>query len=131
MALKLEFCNVIVPIRTIREKLGQDACARRLALFPDTTWHDDHLFRDGCMNGYDLDDMLDDWRSKGLELTAILDGVKHWKDLCVVNSRSGPTGPCSWIEYDPQKNIVWMKGHPPGLSIGPAGRKVAGESQDA
>ena len=130
MALKLEFINVIVPIRTIREKLGQEAYERRYSLVDETTWHDEYLFRDGCMNGHDLDGMLEEWEGHGLELTEVVDGVKQWKDLCVVHSRRGPTGPCPWIEYDPLKNVVWMKGTLPGEPIGPSGRQVAGETPD-
>lgn len=127
MALKLEFCNVIVPVEKIREKLGDETFERQFAIITDTTWHDGYLFRDGCMNQYDLEDMLDEWESEGFELLTVIDGTKHWKDLCVVNSRHGPSYPCEWIEYDPEKNLVWLKGHAPGNAVGPVGRKVAGE----
>jgi hypothetical protein len=80
MALKLEFCNVIVPVKKIREKLGDEAFERQFSTTTDTTWHDGHLFRDGCMN-----------------------------------------------QYDPEKNLVWLKGHEPGVAVGPVGRKVAGD----
>ena len=82
----------------------------------------------GLMDINALKDMLDEWESKEFELLTMVDGKKHWKDLCVVNSWYGPSYPCEWIEYDPEKNIVWLKGHDPGAAIGPAGRKVAGES---
>ncbi len=128
MALKLEFCNVIVPVEKIREKLGDEAFECQFSIITDTNWHDGHLFRDGCMNPYDLKVILDEWESKGFELLTMIDGKKHWKDLCVVNSRHGPSYPCEWIEYDPEKNIVWLKGHEPGVGVGPVGRKVAGEA---
>lgn len=127
MALKLEFCNVIVPLAKIREKLGDDAVAGFYSAITDTTWHDGHLFRDGCMNGYDLKLILEEWENRGLELLTTVDGQKHWQDLCVVNSGHGPSYPCAWIEYDPDKNIVWLKGDEPGVAVGPAGRGVAGE----
>lgn len=55
---------------------------------------------------------------------------KHWKDLCVVNSGRGSSYPCEWIVYNPEKNIVWLKGREPGAVIGPASRKAAGENGD-
>ena len=127
MALKLEFCSLIIPIAKIDEKLGDGYFKDHFAWISEVTWHDEHLYRDGCMNALDLEDMLDDWEEKGLELLTYVDGEKHWQDVCVVNSRHGPSFPCDWIEYDPELNIVWLKGQEPGELIGPAGRKVAGE----
>jgi hypothetical protein len=128
MAIKLEFCNVIVPVKKIREKLGEDVFESQFSLVTDTTWQDGHLFRDGCMNQHDLAVILDEWESKGFELLTVIDGKKHWKDVCVVNSGHGPSYPCAWIEFDPDENIVWLKGHEPGVAVGPPGRKVAGEA---
>lgn len=125
MALKLEFCNVIVPVVNIRENLGDDALERQFSIITGTTWHDGHLFRDGCMNEHDLGIMLDEWERWGFELLTIIDSRKHWKDLCVVNSGYGPSYPCKWIEYDSEKNIVWLKGQEPGVAVGPLGRGIA------
>jgi hypothetical protein len=127
MAIQLEFCNVIVPVRIIREKLGDEVFEKEFSMLTDVCWNDGLLFRDGCMNEYALEDMLDEWQSKGFELLTMIDGRKHWKDLCVVNSRYGPSYPCEWIEYDREKNIVWLKGHDPGPAVGPPGRKLAWE----
>ncbi|OGA78551.1 MAG: hypothetical protein A3G27_16980 [Betaproteobacteria bacterium RIFCSPLOWO2_12_FULL_66_14] len=128
MAIQLEFCNVIVPVEKIREKLGNGVFESRFSLITDTTWHDGLLFREGCMTHIDLDAMLDEWEKNGLALVAQVKGEKHWVDLCVVNSGHGPSYPCEWIEYDPAKNIVWLKGHAPGVAIGPAGRTLATEN---
>jgi hypothetical protein len=95
MALKLEFCNVIVPVEKIRGRLGNEAFDRQHSIITDTSWHDGHLFRDGCMNEYDLETMLDEWESKGFELLTVIGGEKHWKDLCVVNSGYGPSYRCA------------------------------------
>ncbi|MFC1743487.1 hypothetical protein ACFL35_05780 [Candidatus Riflebacteria bacterium] len=127
MAIKLEFCNIIVPISKIEEKLGKNAFANRFKGITDFSWHDEHLFREGCMNQWDLEELLDEWKGMGFELLNIIDGKKHWKDLCIVNSGYGPSYPCAWLEYNPKKNIVWLKGHEPGVAVGPAGRKVASE----
>ena len=127
MAIKLEFCNVIVPVKKIREKLGDEAFENQFSTVTETTWQDGYLFRDGCMNQYDLEDILDYWERQGFKLLTIIVGKKHWKDLCVVNSGYGPSYPCEWIEYDSGRNIVWLKGQESGVAVGPAGRKVAGE----
>jgi len=130
MAVKLEFCNVIVPVDKIREKLGDDQFRSRFAQITATTWHDGHLFREGCMNPWDLEEILDEWEDQGFDLIERIGGEKHWKDVCVVNSGRGPTYPCEWIVYDPEKNIVWLKGHETGPTVGPGDRKITGE-QDA
>ena len=127
MAIKLEFCNVIVPVEKIREKLGDAAFEDRFSMITDATWHDSRLFREGCMTEHDLAAMLDEWERKGFKLVTVIDGQKCWVDLCVVNSGHGPSFPCEWIEYDRGKNIAWLKGHEPGIAVGPAGRKLANE----
>ena len=127
MALKLEVCSVIVPIAKIREKLGDEAYENRYSIITEITWHDDYLYRDGCMNAYDLGYMLNEWEEKGFDLITLINGEKYWKDVCIVNSGHGPSYPCEWIEYDAEKNIVWLKGQEPGEIIGPEGRKVFSE----
>jgi len=127
MALKLEFCNVIVPVAKIREKLGAEAFESRFSNITETTWHDGRIFRDGCMNQYDLKEMLEEWERRGFHLLTIKEGKKQWMDLCVVNSGYGPSYPCHWIQYDAAKNIVWLKGAAPGAAVGPTGRKMDGE----
>ena len=127
MAVKLEFCNVIVPVKNIRDKLGDEAFESQFSVITEIYWHDSFLWREGCMDDYVLSDILDEWEDRGFELLTTIGGKKHWRDLCVVNSHYGPSYPCEWIEYDPEKNIVWRKGHEPGFSVGPAGRTVAGE----
>ena len=39
MALKLEFCNVIVPVEKIRENLGDAAFDTQFSIITGTTWH--------------------------------------------------------------------------------------------
>ena len=82
----------------------------------------------GPRGRYDLSAMLDEWENRGFALLQVIDGKKHWQDLCVVNSGQGPSYPCEWIEYDAEQNIVWLKGCAPGVAVGPLGRNVAGES---
>jgi hypothetical protein len=130
MAIKLEVCSVIVPLEKIREKLGDHVYEDQYSMITDVSWHDEYLYRAGCMNDYDLSDLLDEWEEKDFELLTIIDGEKHWKDVCVVNSGHGPSYPCEWIEYDAEKNIVWLKGQEPGDAIGPEGRNVFGEDTE-
>ena len=71
MAIKLEFCNMIVPVDNIRAKLGDEAFESEFSIITDTNWHDGFLFRDGCMNEYDLKAILDEWQSRGFELLTV------------------------------------------------------------
>ena len=106
MAIKLEFCNLIVPVQKIREKLGDEVFENEFSILTDVFWNDGLLFRDGCMNEINLRDMLDEWEERGFEILTMIDGKKHWKDVCVVNSGYGPSYPCEWIEYDSRTNAV-------------------------
>ncbi len=128
MSIKLEFCNVIVPVPLLHKRLGKEASAPYYAHISDTCWHDEHLFREGCMDDYVLKEMLDDWEEKGFNLITYIDGVKHWNEVCVVNSGFGPSIPCRWISFDKEHNVVWDNRHPKRDAIGPAGRETTWES---
>ena len=119
MAIRLKYCSVIIPIAIVEEKLGKGTFKDRYAINLDDIYHDDWLYREGCMDDYVLASILDEWEGHGLELIEVIDGQKHWKDLCVANSHYGPSYPCSWIEYDKDRNIVWLKGTEPGPIVGP------------
>ena len=127
MAIKLEVCSVIVPINIIREKLGENVYEQHFSKITDIRWHDDYLYREGCMDKYTLGDLLDAWEERGFDLITIIDGTKYWNEVCVANSGHGPSYPCKWIDYDSEKNIVWYKGYEPGTAVGPEGRKVFSE----
>jgi hypothetical protein len=124
MALKLEYINVIVPVARIRDTFGDDDYVRRFAVSTATTWSDGRLYREGCMNPYDLEEILTEWKERGLTVSVTRDGQTHWQDLCVVNSGQGPSFPCEWLAYDRQTNTAWLKGYPPGVAVGPADRKI-------
>ena len=119
MALKLEFINVVVPIAIIRSKLGDSIFEAEFSTITDWAWHDNYLYREGCMNEYDLEDLLARWEERGFKLFEIIDGKKHWQDICVVNSGFGPSYPCQWLDYDQNKNIAWLKGHDSESIVGP------------
>lgn len=105
----------------IKERLGEFAFAEQFSTNSDWAWHDEHLYREGCMNDYDLADMLADWEGRGFQLYETIDGQKQWRDVCVVNSGFGPSYPCQWLAYDKERNIAWLKGHDCGPIAGPAG----------
>lgn len=122
MAIQLEYINVIIPLEVIREKLGEGYIEENSLMAYVTNWSDGVLFREGCMNEMDLGDILDKWEAAGLELLTVVEGEKQWKDVCVVYSGHGPSYPCGWIEYDKEKNTVWLKGIEPGETAGPGSK---------
>ena len=124
MAIQLEFCNIIVPVAKIKEKLGLKVFEEQYSMNSDTTWNDGSLWRDGCMDNSVLNDLLDGWEAQGFELTEEVGSQKYWKDVCVVNSSFGPSYPCNWIEYSNETNTVWLKGVDPGSIVGPEGRDI-------
>ena len=78
----------------------------------------DFLFRDGEMNPMDIEYMYEDWEKSGLKGVAEIDGKPQWKDFCVIESL-GPTLPCEWLEFDRERNAVFMKDFPKGDLCGP------------
>lgn len=126
MAVALEFIDLIVPIELIRKKYtgGWDACLRNHKWsFGFCIWHDDHLFRDGAMNPADIRALIKEWEDRGFEPMEERNGVKVWKDLCVVEGMSGgPTLPCDWIEVDTKEQFAYLKGTEPGEVVRPKRR---------
>lgn len=53
---------------------------------------------------------IDEWKRNGLRPTRTIAGVTEWNDLCVVDSFSGPTMPCRWLKYNPEKQTAWLSG---------------------
>jgi len=99
--------------------MGKGAFREHFPSVPPVSYHDSYLYREGCMNEYDLSDMLDDWENRGFELIEVKDGQKHWKEVCVAYSGHGPSYPCGWLEYDKESNSVWLEGSEPGEIVGP------------
>jgi len=57
MAIKLEFLDLIVPIKTIKKKYpgGWKQCLKdHNGLIGGRVWYDEHLFRDGAMSPNDI-----------------------------------------------------------------------------
>lgn len=122
MAVELEFIDFVVPIATIREKYpgGWKQCLiDHQNLLGGRLWYDEHLLRDGAMNPSDIGELVEEWAALGFQPTEIIDGVRVWKDMCVVESMfGGPTLPCSWLEVDIEMRCAFLKGRSIGEVIG-------------
>ena len=133
MAIDLEFLDFIVPIRKIEEKYpGRwDQClVDHSPSIGGRVWHDDHLLRDGAMSPRDIEALVTRWETLGFETTRTVAGRSTWHDVCVVESMfGGPTLPCSWIEVDVVLSIAWLRGSPPGDSVGRAGSECGVDSE--
>ena len=101
MAIKLEFFDIIIPIKTIQKKYpgGWKQCLKdHTNLIGGRVWYDEHLFRDGAMSSNDIRHLEEWWDNKGFDTKDETDNPK-WLDVCVVQSIfGGPTMPCDWIE---------------------------------
>lgn len=111
MAIKCEFIDLIIPISNIdRVYVGgfSQFKADYIDHFNGRFRHDDFLFRDGAMNPMDIQHMIEKWEKLGLKGIEENDGVKKWKDFCVVQSlRGGPTLACDWIGFDQETRSVY------------------------
>jgi hypothetical protein len=130
MAVALEFLNLIVPLDAMRRcaTLGPFERAALTASGPqvwEVQWHDGRLYRDGAMSGSDLDDIVDEWVRRGLQVFDESTGRRVWRDLCVVASQQGVApGECPWLRYDAETNSVALVGAPRGPVVGP--ERIAG-----
>ena len=117
MAIALEFIDLIVPVACIRQKYpgGWAQCLKdHQHLIGGRVWHDGHLFRDGAMNPHDIQSLVDKWQSLGFQPIAERDGLRFWRDLCVVEYLyGGPTMPCDWIMVARDGRSAHLKGTNP------------------
>lgn len=122
MAVFCEFSNVIIPISNI-EKVYKGGFKQfkidYSEMFNGRYWYDEYLFRDGAMNSYDIKAICEMCEQKGLVGSDQKDGVKCWKDFCVVTELLGPTLPCDWIVFDSETCSVHHKGNNIGVIVGP------------
>jgi hypothetical protein len=122
MAVRLEFINLLIPIKNIDahypggfKKFRED----NRSLLGGRLWHDDHLLRDGAMNPRDMESLVGYWKELGLVPLAQIDGKQHWQDMCVVEELAGgPTLPCSWIAIDMTERSACLKDAPRGKAVG-------------
>lgn len=101
MPITLDCINLIIPIALIDEKCqgGWQSILDDNPSLP-TNCYDDHLYRLGAMNSLDIQLLIDEWKARGFKPFKTVKGVKHWNDMCVVDTYSGPTLPCDWIVFD-------------------------------
>jgi hypothetical protein len=116
MAIQLEFINFIVPIDIIKEKYpnGWVGCLKdHQHLIGGRVWYDNYLFRDGAMNPYDIESLVNYWKALGFQPYEGQDKPQKWIDCCVVEALfGGPTLPCAWITVE--EEFAYMKGKPKG-----------------
>lgn len=107
MTIALDCINLIIPIALIDEKHpgGWQAFLGENPGLP-TNCYDDHLLRLGAMNILDIHLLIDDWKAKGFKPFKKIKGVKHWRDMCVVETFTGPTLPCDWLVFDADRQSV-------------------------
>jgi hypothetical protein len=102
MTIRLEFLNLINPIRVIEEKYpgGWQTYLEWLGDPSECAcWHDEHIFREGAMSSEDIESMIGWWEEKGLIPFEIRNNKTVWKDMCVVASPFGEMQyRCDWLE---------------------------------
>lgn len=121
MALALQSISIIIPIAKLKKSRDISDVDTFLREQRDNNdcWFDNYLFRYPAGEEQNqVMQSLELMKSQGFVLTRKYNGVEHWQDVCVVDAFSGPTLQCKWLEYDPEKGIVWYTGTDPGIVIG-------------
>jgi hypothetical protein len=122
MAVRLEFIDVLVPVHVLEEKYpgGFAQCiADHHALIGRRIWHDGLLLRDGALDRVEARQRVEGWQALGIEPLQWVDGRLAWKEVCVIDGRTGaPTVPCDWIECDPKARVAWLRGAKRGDTVG-------------
>ena len=109
MAIQLECISLIIPIKTIEEKLGNWRwCVADYDLDQDDfdVLYDDHIVKvGGAMNSFSMMLLLDEWQARGFKLyTGTKAKPKKWADVCVVPSEI----PCDWLKI--KNGFAFFKG---------------------
>jgi len=107
MTIPLDCINLVIPIALIDEKLpgGWKVFLDENPALP-SSYYDEYLLRLGAMNSLDIQLLIDEWEAKGFKPFKTIKGVKHWKDMCIVDTFSGPTLPCDWLVFDADRQSV-------------------------
>lgn len=124
MAVKLEYYNVIIPIKKINQVYpgGFNGYLKdyKKSGRPRPFWHDENIFHDGAMGPEGVKMIAEEWEARGLVGVVERNGEEFWKDYCVIDFMSGPTLPCDWIEYvrnEKQGAYAYFKDRPMGEII--------------
>jgi len=122
MSVQLEYINLIVPIKTIDKKYpgGWQQCLTDYeSEIGSSVWFDEHLFREGAMNDFEIHLMLERWKELGFKTHVGGKNIKKWVDVCVVEVMLGDERvPCSWLEVEGY--VAYLKGEPKGAEVGNA-----------
>lgn len=114
MGIALESLNLIIPIRVIESKYpgGWVQCREDHGLKASPShfgacWHDGELFRDGAMNAFDFEMLVDRWKALGLKATKRRQGKAVAGDYCLYSRFSAsPVHPCQWLQIDKEQGIA-------------------------
>lgn len=110
MAVIIEFISVLVPVRAIEERFhGGIKGFHEVFGEPPT---DGRLMRMGAMNQIEILCIVQALVRGGLKGTFRKGGLECWLDFCVVDSCSGPTLPCEWIEVDLEQGLAELEWKP-------------------
>ncbi|MGE3550961.1 MAG: YqiA/YcfP family alpha/beta fold hydrolase [Geobacter sp.] len=145
MSVKLEHMNsIIIRIDRLYGCPGIPSVARFLDDQISNAFgcqRDEHLLvMPGGADPISLNLLLDYFKQQGLKLNKKLKGVQCWEDVCIIDSATGPTLPCSWLEWDAERGTVALKRseQPVGTVIiahgkesGPLGNKIKALAQVA
>jgi hypothetical protein len=119
MSVRIQFFTVVVPLSRIRAIAGLEQRLHQKY----QGFQDEHLWSVSSMAPpSDVGDYL---ASEGLVLREEVNGVRTWRDMCVVDYYEGPTNPCPWLEVDMHAHVAWLKGSPPGAIVGPTPHEPA------
>ena len=125
MTVHIEFLNLIIPIRIIKNKYpgGWKSFLRFYREdIGKIAWFDDHLFRYGAMSAEVIYSELDRLEKLGFISVEQRGDTKFWCDVCVLACLQENKILCDWIEYG--KGGVYLKGQDQGLVIYPGNREM-------
>lgn len=119
MAVLVQFTTLLIRIDRLTA-VAADAVADIEARW-SPSWRDAHLLAVAFMD-MGARDLAAELEQLGLTLRDTSSGTRVWRDICVVDYYEGPTNPCPWLEYDPERHVAWLKGTAPGELAGPTHR---------
>lgn len=119
MPVRLEFLNIIIPIKSIEKayKGGFEEFMRyHFYMVGGKVWYDDYLVRDGVMDPTYMKPIIENLERRGLKGIVLKDGIEQWQDFCVIDELAELDIPCSWLKLgdrfvahveDPSEKIVF------------------------
>lgn len=120
MSIFLHFYNVLIPIKTLEEKVAPIEEIMKLDRKGYNPFHDRYLYHEGAMGPDGVEGIIKFWQEKGLEPFIIKDGKNCWNDMCMVDMLGNLSAPCDWVEiapYDDMSFHAWLKGEEKGELI--------------